>query len=182
MTDPAPSPDTPRVPFPARLIGTGLFSGYIPFASGTWGTLVGLAICLVPGATRPAVLTPLILAGFFAGVYSAGKIAAAEGHALTASAAKAKEIFQHGEHVYPDPSIVVIDEIVGMWISLLFLPPTWTVFAVAFIAFRAFDILKPPPVRQLERIPGGWGIMLDDVMAGIYANLLVRAVVLFIGA
>jgi phosphatidylglycerophosphatase A len=180
MTDSTPRADVRRVPFVTRLIGTGLFSGHIPFASGTWGTLVGLAACLIPGATHPGVLIPMIILGFLAGVHAAGAIAAATGNALSATAVKAKEIFQKGGQQHPDPSIVVIDEIVGMWISLLFLPPTWTVFAAAFIAFRAFDILKPPPVRQLERLPGGWGIMLDDVMAGVYANLLVRLVVLFL--
>ena len=71
-----------------------------------------------------------------------------------------------------------IDEIVGMWISLLFLPKTFFVILLAFIFFRLFDILKPPPARQLEPLPNGWGIMLDDVMAGIYANLAVRLVLL----
>jgi phosphatidylglycerophosphatase A len=181
MTDSAPRTDVRRVSALTRLIGTGLYTGYIPWASGTWGTLVGLAVCCIPPLTRPEVLIPMIIAGFFAGAYAAGKIAAAEGDRLTASAAVAKGIFQTGPRIHPDPSIVVIDEIVGMWVSLLLLPSTPTVFISAFIAFRVFDIVKPPPVRQLERLPGGWGIMLDDVMAGIYANLLVRVVVLIIG-
>jgi phosphatidylglycerophosphatase A len=124
----------------------------------------------------------MIIAGFFTGAHAAGKIAAAEGDRLSASASLAKATFQSGPRLHSDPSIVVIDEIVGMWTSLLFLPSTLTVFISAFIAFRLFDIVKPPPVRQLERLSGGWGIMLDDVMAGIYANLLVRVVVVIIGA
>jgi phosphatidylglycerophosphatase A len=73
-----------------------------------------------------------------------------------------------------DPSIVVIDEIVGMWISLLFLPRSIATVLAAFLFFRAFDIIKPPPARQLERLKGGWGVMLDDAAAGVYANVAVQ--------
>jgi phosphatidylglycerophosphatase A len=62
-------------------------------------------------------------------------------------------------------------------VSLLFLPGTWEVIAAAFIAFRIFDIVKPWPARRLEDVPGGWGVMADDVMAGIYANLAVRILI-----
>jgi phosphatidylglycerophosphatase A len=68
-----------------------------------------------------------------------------------------------------------VDEVVGMWLSLLFLPFTPTTAAVAFVLFRVLDVFKPYPARQFEALPGGWGIMTDDVMAGIYANLLLRA-------
>ncbi len=77
-----------------------------------------------------------------------------------------------------DPSIVVIDEVVGMWISLLFLPKTLLVATLAFLLFRAHDIVKIPPARQLEAVPNGFGIMLDDVVAGIYANISLRMVLL----
>jgi len=73
-----------------------------------------------------------------------------------------------------DPGPVVIDEVVGMLVSLLFLPGTWPVIVAAFVAFRVFDIVKPWPARRLEHIPGGWGVMADDVMAGVYANLAVQ--------
>jgi phosphatidylglycerophosphatase A len=68
-----------------------------------------------------------------------------------------------------DPQFVVIDEVAGQWVALLFAPVTWKTLAVGFILFRGFDIVKPPPVRQLERLPGGTGIVMDDVMAGVYA-------------
>jgi phosphatidylglycerophosphatase A len=70
-----------------------------------------------------------------------------------------------------DPGPVVIDEVVGMFVSLLFLPATWPVILAGFVAFRAFDIVKPWPADRLEHVPGGWGVMADDVMAGVYANL-----------
>ncbi|HEY9007752.1 phosphatidylglycerophosphatase A family protein [Ohtaekwangia sp.] len=73
-----------------------------------------------------------------------------------------------------DSSRVVIDEVAGMCISVLFIPLTWVTIAVAFILFRAFDILKPLYIRRLEAVPGGWGVMLDDLAAGIYANIVMQ--------
>jgi phosphatidylglycerophosphatase A len=68
-----------------------------------------------------------------------------------------------------DPQFVVIDEVAGQLIALIAVPLAWKTFLTGFILFRAFDILKPPPVRQLERLPDGTGIVLDDVAAGIFA-------------
>lgn len=162
----------PRIPFIHRFVATGFFSGYVPWASGTIGTLVGLLVYLIPGVESVPLLSGLIVAGFFAGVISSARVAAAVGHQLTHSAEIAKKAFQPDGHDTADPSIVVIDEIVGMWVTLLFLPKTIPVMVIAFIAFRAMDILKPQPARYLERLPGGWGIMLDDMVAGIYANAI----------
>jgi phosphatidylglycerophosphatase A len=172
--DSAPPPG--HIPFIHTLIATGLYSGYSPWASGTAGTAVGLLLYyLIPGMDDPVILGVATVIGFFAGVWSSAVVAAAVGHQLTRTAALAKAKFQAGdnvEHKTADPSIVVIDEIVGMWITLLFLPKTIPVMIIAFFAFRAMDIVKPQPARYLECIPNGWGIMLDDVMAGVYANLL----------
>jgi phosphatidylglycerophosphatase A len=74
----------------------------------------------------------------------------------------------------------VIDEMVGMWIAVLGLPVSWQYWLAAFLLFRFFDIFKPLGVRRLEKIEGGWGVMLDDVMAGVYTNVLLQMVVLFI--
>lgn len=75
-----------------------------------------------------------------------------------------------------DPQIVVIDEVVGQWIALAGASElNWKSWLAAFLLFRAFDIWKPPPVRQLERLPGGTGIVLDDLMAGVYAALVLSA-------
>jgi phosphatidylglycerophosphatase A len=76
-----------------------------------------------------------------------------------------------------DPGPVVIDEVVGMFVSLLWLPATWPVILAAFLAFRVFDIVKPWPAGRLEHVPGGWGVMADDVMAGVYANLAVQILI-----
>jgi phosphatidylglycerophosphatase A len=76
-----------------------------------------------------------------------------------------------------DPGIVVIDEVAGMWVSLLFLPLTPVTAVAAFVIFRIFDVVKPFPARRLEDLPGGYGIMCDDLMAGAYANLVLRGLI-----
>jgi phosphatidylglycerophosphatase A len=73
-----------------------------------------------------------------------------------------------------DPQFVVIDEVAGQLIALIGVPLTWKTFLAGFILFRAFDIVKPPPVRQLEKLPEGTGIVLDDVAAGIYALIVMQ--------
>lgn len=78
-----------------------------------------------------------------------------------------------------DHNRVVIDEVAGMFISLLFVPITLPYIATAFVLFRFFDILKPLLIRRLEALPGGWGVMADDVLAGVYANIILQAIVWF---
>ena len=75
-----------------------------------------------------------------------------------------------------DDSRIVLDEIVGLWVAAAWLPRTWTAALTAFVLFRFFDAVKLPPYKWLERLPGGWGIVMDDVGAGIVANLLARLV------
>lgn len=169
-----------RLSFLTKLVATGFFSGYIPWASGTFGSLVGVLLYLIPGAQNPPVLLLLILLGFVAGILAGGRVAEVEGHRLSATAAATKAVFQPGDHSVPDPSIVVIDEIVGMWIALLLNPVTPLAIGTAFVLFRAFDIIKPPPARQLEKIPHGWGIMLDDVVAAVYANILTHIIMFYV--
>jgi phosphatidylglycerophosphatase A len=143
----------------ARLIGTWFFLGYVPKGPGTAGSLGALAIAWwlhtyagIPAAGF-AVYATLLLAP---ASWAAGRVAQDKG--------------------LKDPQIVVVDEVVGQWITLAGATAlTWKSWILAFLLFRAFDIWKPPPVRQLERIPGGAGIVLDDVMAGIYAALVLYA-------
>jgi len=180
MPDSGPDGNRDKIPFFTNLIATGLFAGYVPWASGTFGTIVGILISLLPGMNEPRIMIPVIVAGFFTGVVTSGRVARIVGHRLSRSAALAKATFQPDGHEVADPSIVVIDEIVGIWITLLFLPGGPIPVVIAFLSFRAFDIIKPPPARQLERVPHGWGIMLDDVVAGIYANIATRVLLLII--
>ena len=74
-----------------------------------------------------------------------------------------------------DPSKVVIDEWVGMWIALLMIPNEWLWLGIAFLLFRIFDIVKVYPANRFEHLPGGWGIMMDDVVAGLYAGVITQA-------
>ena len=181
-SEPDGSEQPARAPLIATILATGLGTGYSPWASGTVGTLAALLLYfLIPGFEHPAVLVLIIVGATAAGVWSSWKVAQAVGHKLTRSAGSAKARFQPGTHEHPDPSIVVIDEFVGMWITLLLLPKTMVAVAVGFLAFRLFDIIKPPPARQLERLPDGWGIMLDDVVAGVYANITTHVCVAVIG-
>lgn len=175
--EPGSSRDNSALPFLSRFIATGFFSGYAPWASGTVGSLIGALFFLIPGFANPYVLSAAIIVGLIAGVYTSAKVADVEGDRLTKSAQRAKDRFQPERHDTPDPSIIVIDEIVGMWISMFAIHPTLISVAIAFFAFRVFDILKPYPARQLERYHRGWGIMLDDVVAGIYANISARILI-----
>lgn len=140
--------------FFAFILGTGFGTGYLRYATGTFASLLALGLYwAVPMLSEPLVLASAILVFFGVGVWS-GSILEEE----------------YGR----DPKEATIDEIVGQWIALLFLPKTFLVSALAFALFRLFDIIKPEPVHLLQRLPSGWGIMMDDVMAGIYANLLVH--------
>ena len=158
MSAPAdlPPPRSGVVSTLATLLATGFGAGYSPIAPGTAGSALGLAL-FWPMARLP--LVPLL--GVVALVLVVG--VAAGGHVAHRVGRK-------------DPGLVVIDEVVGVWVTLLWLPFSPATAALGFLAFRAMDIVKPYPARQLEGLPGGVGIMADDVMAGIYANLLLRVV------
>lgn len=153
MPDQAPpTTEHVQIPFLTKLAATGLYSGYAPIAPGTAGSLVAVALFLLPGFEQPMTLSIITLIVFFIGA---------------AVSAQMEKIL--GD----DPPVVVIDEIVGQWITFLFIPKTLGMIALGFILFRVFDIFKPPPARNVEKIKNGWGIMLDDVVAGVYANISV---------
>ncbi|MEJ2637533.1 MAG: phosphatidylglycerophosphatase A [Calditrichia bacterium] len=130
------------------ILATGLGTGFSPVAPGTAGSILAVLVLYFVPPFSPWLLLAILFVLFWIGVYTGGELE--------------KEL---GE----DPSIVVIDEVVGMGISLLFIPHDWRLFLIAFALFRLFDILKPPPVDQSQQLPGGLGIMIDDVLAGIYA-------------
>lgn len=181
------NPETPsqdrasnELPFLTRCIATGFFSGYIPWASGTFGSAVGAAFFLIPAFSNPVVLSLAIVAGLIAGVITSSQVADVEGNRLTKSAQRAKEKFQPNGHGTADPSIIVIDEIVGMWISMFAISPSFLALGIAFVVFRVLDIVKPYPARQAEKYGAGWGIMLDDVVAGIYANIITQLLIAFL--
>jgi phosphatidylglycerophosphatase A len=156
MADPA-APAAPRPRFTtacATVLATGFGSGYAPFAPGTAGSALGVLLFWPLQRLALAQQAVLGLVLFLVGVAAASNVARRLGQ--------------------EDPSIVVWDEVIGMWVSLLALPFRPWIVILGFVLFRILDVVKPYPARDLERLPGGWGIMADDVMAGIYANLILR--------
>ncbi|MHB1688849.1 MAG: phosphatidylglycerophosphatase A family protein [Ignavibacteriaceae bacterium] len=149
-----------KINFFEKFLGSGFFTGYIPFASGTFGSLAGLLIYYIPGFEKPVILIPAIIIFTFYGIYVGGKFEK-----------------EYGK----DPAECTIDEVVGMWISLLLLPKKFYISIFAFAVWRAFDIIKPSPARQAEMLNGGLGIMMDDVIAGLYSAIFVH-VILFVMA
>ena len=148
-----------------RLIVTGLGTGYLPIAPGTWGSA---------GACALFLLAALAFDGCSLGLnITAALIAVVASIGCVATGRFAQQTFGR-----KDPSQCTSDEWAGQAVTLLALPfgegpLDWIIVTgVAFLAFRVFDIFKPPPVRQLEKLPFGWGVLLDDIAAGIYANLV----------
>lgn len=140
----------------ALLIATAGYAGHFPMAPGTVGSAVGLVLfVLVRWAGGGWLEAAAIVALFAAGTWAAG---VAEHH--------------YGRR---DPGAVVVDEVMGMLVTLAFLPVSWVGALVGFLAFRLTDIVKPWPARSMESLPGGVGVMADDAMAAVYAHLLVRA-------
>ena len=138
-----------------RIAATFFYLGKLPIAPGTWGSMGALILWLFLPVTTSVHLS-VILILFVLGVYSSQQVA--------------KYMQVH------DPSEVVIDEAVGMGISLFMLPHSYGLYLLAFIVFRFFDILKPSFIYQVQNLPGGWGIMLDDVLAGLFTLAIVSGI------
>ena len=138
----------------ALALATVLGVGYIPFAPGTFGSAVGVILWLLLPES-PLAQATAIVALFIAGAWS-GTVA--ERH------------FNRR-----DPGYVVIDEVMGLLVTLFMNPVGWRGVFAAFLLFRVFDIVKPYPSNRLERLHGGVGVMADDAMAGVYANIALRA-------
>ena len=155
---PAISPQLLR--YPEVLLATGFGSGLSPAAPGTVGTLASLLLFLVLADTTWPLLL-ICLAGFIAGMWICQKTSDRLG------------VHDHGG--------IVWDEFVGMWLTLLWVPLSLTTIVLGFVLFRLFDILKPWPIGPLDkRVHGGLGIMLDDVIAGLFANLCLQVIVILI--
>ncbi len=136
-------------------IATLGFIGYLPYAPGTWGSLAGFLFVVGVGPPGPVHLS-LIIAGTIIGIVASGT---------------AEEMI--GEK---DSGHIVVDELIGFLVSVAFLPHTLLHLTAGFLLFRFFDILKPFPVRTLERaLGGGAGIMADDLAAGILTNVILQA-------
>jgi phosphatidylglycerophosphatase A len=156
---PADAGARPRTPLWATVIATFFGIGHLRPGPGTWGSLATVLLwAVLAHAFSPALRTPIAIAlavlVALIGIPAATRVARGAG----------KE----------DPQFVVIDEVAGQLVALIAVPLAWKSFLAGFILFRAFDIVKPPPVRQLEAIPEGAGIVLDDIAAGLYALVVVH--------
>ena len=141
-----------------RLISTFFYAGYIPKISGTAGSACGLLLFFLVNYSLPVTVITLLV--------------------LTAAALlvirKAEELFGK-----KDSRRIVIDEVIGMMIALLFIPMRPELIALSFVLFRVFDITKPFPIKRIEKISSPWGVVLDDAVAAIYANLSVQLIAIF---
>jgi phosphatidylglycerophosphatase A len=137
-----------------KLFASGLYSGYVPKASGTVGSFVALLLYyFIPPLSHSYLLLLVSAVTFVVGIQASYKMEQYYGH---------------------DPAQVTIDEVVGMWVSLLFLPKNILITGLAFLVFRVFDIMKPYPANRFDAMHGGFGIMMDDVISGIYTNFIVQ--------
>ena len=141
-------------------ISQGAFSGRFPVAPGTAGTLVGVLLYWCMKGLSPAWYGCLLLLIILIGTWVAGRAEVLLGR--------------------KDSPSIVIDEIGGYLTALFLVPIGWGFVAAGFLLFRAFDILKPYPLKRFEKAPGGIGVMLDDLGAGVYMNLVLQAAVLLL--
>ena len=138
--------------YTADLYSTCFRIGYFPLAPGTLGSLIALITWFILPETSAINLILIISIVFIIGVFATGLI--------------------EKEYNIQDPSYIIIDEWVGMWVALLFVPNDIIWFAFTFILFRSFDILKIYPANIIEKLNGGMGIMLDDIVACLYSGLI----------
>jgi phosphatidylglycerophosphatase A len=143
-----------------KIIGSGFYTGYIPVASGTFGSLIALIIYFIPGFEKVYVIIPITILLFFYGVFISFKFESTYGK---------------------DPAECTVDEVVGTWIALMALPKTILIALTSFFIWRILDIVKPFPARTSENLNGGWGIMIDDVISGVYTLLIVHLIVFITG-
>jgi phosphatidylglycerophosphatase A len=140
------------------MIASVFYIGYLPVAPGTLGSLAGLALYYFI-CNNTIIMSAVILAAIALGFMTAGRV---------------EKMF--GEK---DPGEIIRDEFAGMLISLYRIPPTMGYVVAGFLLFRFFDIVKPRPIRNLEKLKGSLGIMSDDLVAGVYANMALQVVYVF---
>ena len=148
----------------ARLVGTFFGVGHLRPGPGTWASLATVAIWRLTAAWLPPDMQAPVAAAAVAAITAAG---------IPAATRVARASGQE------DPSHVVIDEVAGQMLALVGAPLAWKSLLAGLILFRAFDILKPPPLRRLEKLPAGLGIMVDDIGAGLYALAVMRILLYF---
>jgi len=143
-------------------LATGFFTGFLPTMPGTWGTFAGIPLVIISHRLTSIMQAVVTVVFVFFAAFIAGR---------------AEILFENR-----DARPIVIDEMVGFLIALLWLPLNFLTLCLGFVLFRLFDIVKPPPIGILEkRLHGGWGIVLDDVLAGVFANVTLRLLLIVAG-
>ena len=143
-------------------VATGFFTGFLPTMPGTWGTFAGIPLVIISHRLTSIMQAVVTIVFVTFAAYIAGR---------------AEILFQDR-----DARPIVIDEMVGLLITLLGLPLNFLTLCLGFVLFRLFDIVKPPPITILEkRLHGGWSIVLDDVLAGVFANVTLRLLLIVAG-
>jgi phosphatidylglycerophosphatase A len=145
----------------SRLISTMMGIGYSPIAPGTAGSLAAMLVWWFLPASPLLVHFIFILVLFLIGTWAS-------------SITEQDWIRCYGDDKGHDPQVVVIDEAVGVFIAVFVIPKSLYYAIAAFVLFRFFDIVKPFPINRSQKLSGGWGIMIDDVIAGIYSNILIQ--------
>ena len=140
-------------------IATGAYSGYSPVAPGTVGTLAAIPLYLLLSRLSPLIYLAVLLLILPLSFLSAGA---------------AEDIFGQ-----KDSSFIVIDEMVGFLAAMFLVPSGWVYLAVGFLLFRFFDIVKPFPANVAENLGGGFGVVMDDVVAGLYSNISIQLLIFF---
>jgi phosphatidylglycerophosphatase A len=161
MTAPAPAPDAPRPAWPPRgaadrvahVLSVWFGCGHLPLAPGTWGTLGAIPLYLLLRPHGPVAVAVAAAVVTVVGIWSSGRVERRLG--------------------IEDPQIVCIDEVAGVLVTWIVAPPTTRALVTGVVAFRIFDQLKPWPARAAENLPGGRGIMLDDVAAGVWGAAVI---------
>ncbi len=139
------------------IIATFLHVGRIPLAPGTWGTVAAVPLYYLISGIPYYYYAVLTLIFVLISVWAAGI---------------AEELYR-----ITDPGFIVADEVCGYLVTMILVPPTLTNMIAGFVLFRLFDIIKPPPSRQMERLPNGWGVVMDDVLAGVYACVVLHILI-----
>jgi len=138
-----------------KFIGSGFYTGFISLASGTFASLAALVIYFIPYFEKLYIILPAIFIFILWGIRLGTKFESLYGK---------------------DPAECTIDEVVGMWITLLFLPKNILIALIAFLVWRTLDVIKPFPARKSESLEGGLGIMMDDIISAIYSLIIVHLI------